>query len=75
MNPRDDEMTQPAKPKTPSVSRSISIPLQMMNDLVSIGNTTAHSVNEVIVIMLKDGIANYKIDLAERLEKKGGGFE
>lgn len=63
------------KPKIPSVTKSVSMPLSVMNDLVDICNATGTPLGELIVMMLKEGVATYKVcaaeDRARQAEQRG----
>ena len=67
--------TKTRKKKTisePSVSRTVSMPLSVMNDLADIAQITSTPINEIIAMMLKEGISTWKVCRAEDLARTNG---
>jgi hypothetical protein len=60
----------PPKPKMPTVTKSVSMPLKLMNDLVEISNMTGTPLSELIVYMLKEGVSVWWVCHEETLNNE-----
>lgn len=56
----------------PKVSKSVTMPLSMMNDLAAIQAMTGKEIKDLMLAFIKDGISNWKIANLPPEETKEG---